>query len=520
MDDPNITMEEYTRLEEEKARRRGRPFNWQTATFGKLENYEDEDDCFIDFETEFPTIVFDNTLIALQSEPTVFFVNDLKTDLENDNNEIPSSPNPTVDYFDDLDLFKDFEHEFLVIIYNDGQTSKLDYLTEPIVNPKHIDEFNLNDKTSLSEYDEENDSHFNDLFNINHPDDSKSIKDNDDNNIDIIQSSEDMAPLPAADQRHPWLRFQVKGYTKGIRHSYEQRLDMIWSRPVNRVYVLDFEGLTPEMRHDLAMRLRMVYTGGEGQQVFMSHAWRRLFGIQAPLVREFILEFLSTCRLSDTEMGLDVVDTLCFQLGGVRRRMTWRQFILALGLHTEQEMTKAGFRAYWAGSDRLIPDKGDLRDYWIEISSYAHDKVTDVDLFYLRSMDHGTTNVPHLLAQYLFRHDEGRKIRARLSGGHFIRHLAMHFGLVSDQGLRGLQGPERQQAAAAGAHEADKTGPAANEGAQDIPAPAQAPLPPPPAPQPRTTSQRIEMIEEEMRDLRHDVVGLRGVVESFTTEQS
>ncbi|GKA64574.1 hypothetical protein Tco_0764281 [Tanacetum coccineum] len=50
-------------------------------------------------------------------------------------------------------------------------------------------------------------------------------------------------------------------------------------------------------------------------------------------------------------------------LGGARRRMTWRQFILALGLHTEQEMAEAGFGAYWAGSDRLIPDKGGLRDY-------------------------------------------------------------------------------------------------------------------------------------------------------------
>ncbi|GJT49123.1 hypothetical protein Tco_0975280 [Tanacetum coccineum] len=62
-------------------------------------------------------------------------------------------------------------------------------------------------------------------------------------------------------------------------------------------------------------------------------------------------------------------DTLCFQLGGVRRRMTWRQFILALGLHTEQEMAEAGFGAYWDGSERLIPDKGDLRDYWVKISS-------------------------------------------------------------------------------------------------------------------------------------------------------
>ncbi|GJV48286.1 hypothetical protein Tco_0845841 [Tanacetum coccineum] len=124
--------------------------------------------------------------------------------------------------------------------------------------------------------------------------------------------------------------------------------------------------------------------------------------------------------MSDTEMGLDVADTLCFQLGGVRRRMTWRQFILALGLHTDEEMAEAGFGAYWLGSER------------------APKKVTGVDLFYLWSMDRGTANVPYLLAQYLFKHVEGRKSGARLSRGHFIGCLAAHFGLVSDQGLRGL----------------------------------------------------------------------------------
>ncbi|GJV49846.1 hypothetical protein Tco_1440058 [Tanacetum coccineum] len=35
MDDPKMTMEEYIKFEEEKARRRGRVFNWKTATYGK-----------------------------------------------------------------------------------------------------------------------------------------------------------------------------------------------------------------------------------------------------------------------------------------------------------------------------------------------------------------------------------------------------------------------------------------------------------------------------------------------------
>ncbi|GKF00241.1 hypothetical protein Tco_0023591 [Tanacetum coccineum] len=105
--------------------------------------------------------------------------------------------------------------------------------------------------------------------------------------------------------------------------------------------------------------------------------------------------------------------------------------------------------------------------YSISSRGQAPEKVTDVDLFYLRSMDRGTTNVPHLLAQYLFRHAEGRKSGDRLSGVHFIGRLAMHFVLVGDEGLRGLQ-----QAAMAGAHEADKAGSVAEEGTQEILAPA------------------------------------------------
>ncbi|GKB60640.1 hypothetical protein Tco_0916826, partial [Tanacetum coccineum] len=68
------------------------------------------------------------------------------------------------------------------------------------------------------------------------------------------------------------------------------------------------------MRQALTDRLRMEYTGVGGLVSFTSHAWRRLFKIHGPLVREFMLEFFSTCRIDDNEMGLDIVDTLCFQL--------------------------------------------------------------------------------------------------------------------------------------------------------------------------------------------------------------
>ncbi|GJS39296.1 hypothetical protein Tco_0564339 [Tanacetum coccineum] len=205
MDDPNITMEEYIRLKEVKARKRGKVFSWETAKYGKIWYDEDIHD-LRSVETEFPAIAFNDGVSSektLSCKPTVsslndeidfrisfddfddedytvvfdknsftykiISTNDLKTDSKNDNEKVmPSlpSPEPAVSCFDDLDFFKDFENEFPAIVYNDTQTSKSDLLTEPILSPQHIDEFDLDDETSLSEYDEEEQNvlYFNDLF--------------------------------------------------------------------------------------------------------------------------------------------------------------------------------------------------------------------------------------------------------------------------------------------------------------------------------------------------------------------
>ncbi|GJW26862.1 hypothetical protein Tco_0040673 [Tanacetum coccineum] len=236
-------MEEYTRLQEEKALSRGETFNWQTATYGKMEYCKDEDDCFTNFKTKFPAIVLDNTLtsdVAILCGPTVsslnnneidfrisydesddedytvifdknsfsykiIYVNDLKTNSKNDNDKVnmPSflSLKPEVSYSNDLDFFKDFENEFPAIVYNDALTSKSDFSTKPILNPQHIDEFDLKSETSLSECDEkeQNVLYFNDLlpFNMIYPDDLKSDTDNDNDKIDIEQPSGDMSVIPS-----------------------------------------------------------------------------------------------------------------------------------------------------------------------------------------------------------------------------------------------------------------------------------------------------------------------------------
>ncbi|GJV01267.1 hypothetical protein Tco_1334836 [Tanacetum coccineum] len=77
MDDPNITMEEYVRLEEEKARKCRKVFNCETAKYGKIWYDEDVHD-LRSVETEFPAIVFNDNLSSNETlfcKPTVSSLN-------------------------------------------------------------------------------------------------------------------------------------------------------------------------------------------------------------------------------------------------------------------------------------------------------------------------------------------------------------------------------------------------------------------------------------------------------------
>ncbi|GJR19789.1 hypothetical protein Tco_0968316 [Tanacetum coccineum] len=130
----------------------------------------------------------------------------------------------------------------------------------------------------------------------------------------------------------------------------------------------------------------------------------------------------------------------------------------------------------------------------------APKKVTDTDLFYLRSMDEGTTIiVPYLLAQYLFRHTEGRKRGARMSSGHSVGCLAEHFGLricerLGDTWAWVAPRPKRQQVVAAGVAQADQEIP--EEGVQADPTPVQAPQ----------ISEKARILELKRRNMKITVL--------------
>nr|GEY35852.1 hypothetical protein [Tanacetum cinerariifolium] len=83
MDDPNITMEEYIKRQAAKAQRRGWTFNWEIATYDKV--YCDNLDFFIDFETDFLAIFYNDVLTSnhnISSKPTVSIYNAINADID------------------------------------------------------------------------------------------------------------------------------------------------------------------------------------------------------------------------------------------------------------------------------------------------------------------------------------------------------------------------------------------------------------------------------------------------------
>ncbi|GKA92322.1 hypothetical protein Tco_0814247 [Tanacetum coccineum] len=214
MDDPNITMEEYIRLQEEKALSHGKMFNWQTTTYGKREYCDNEDDSFTNYKTEFPAIVFDDITsnTTLSCESMVSPLNDNEIDFRIS--------------FDESDD-EDYTNEFPAIVYNDALMSKLDLLTEPTISPRHIHEFDLKDETSLSECDEEEQNvlYFNDLFpfNVIYLDDLKSDTDNN-NKINIERLSGDMSVIPIPDV--------INVNAQGSQYGVSWGMDTVYRLPV------------------------------------------------------------------------------------------------------------------------------------------------------------------------------------------------------------------------------------------------------------------------------------------------
>ncbi|GJY05217.1 hypothetical protein Tco_0371157 [Tanacetum coccineum] len=163
-------------------------------------------------------------------------------------------------------------------------------------------------------------------------------------------------------KRGEWLKFNNRDFSLDNRKEFKTRLVEIQKKEIERPGALDIEEFAA--RHEgialqnLNQFCHVSFT--QDDRTFTSQAWNM-----------------------DNIVDLDNVDTMVFQLGREKRSMTMRQFILALGLYTPEEMGNNLFEPFYESCFRSRHS--------------GKEKVTLDDLFLLHSMDGGVSRETSLL---------------------------------------------------------------------------------------------------------------------------
>ncbi|GKD82924.1 hypothetical protein Tco_1349763 [Tanacetum coccineum] len=176
MDDTYMTMEEYIKFKEEKARRRGRVFNWQTATYGKIR--VDDDLYVLRFvEAEFLAIVIVDTVTPQDALPC--------------KSQVSTPVNDEIDF---RISFDESDDQHYTIIYDKNSFS----YKMISVNDLKMDSENDNEKAEVPSF--------------------------------LPPKPATNMALPPHEQRHRFLRYEGLQYTDADIEDFESRLARIYIR--------------------------------------------------------------------------------------------------------------------------------------------------------------------------------------------------------------------------------------------------------------------------------------------------
>ncbi|GKC35717.1 hypothetical protein Tco_1048101 [Tanacetum coccineum] len=171
-----------------------------------------------------------------------------------------------------------------------------------------------------------------------------------------------------------WLKFNNRNFSLDSRKEIRKRFSKIRIKEIECPEGLNFEEFGALHEGTALQNLdQFCHVSFEhNDRRFTSQAWNRLFRIKEQVVREYIMEFLSSFTFRDHIEALDEADTMVFQLGGEWKSMTMRQFIQALGLYTHQEMNNNLFVPCYDSCYRIRPINYNLTQYVLNITTRAN----------------------------------------------------------------------------------------------------------------------------------------------------
>ncbi|GJR63369.1 hypothetical protein Tco_1505531 [Tanacetum coccineum] len=191
-----------------------------------------------------------------------------------------------------------------------------------------------------------------------------------------------------------WLKFKNEDFSSESQKEFRKKLLEFSKKEIERPEAFDIDEFSSLHEGIALQNLNQIYyiSYTQDDRTFTSQAWNMLFRIQEQVIREYVLEFLSSFTFREHIMELDNVDTMVFQLGGVRRSRR-----------------------------------------------NGKEKVTLDDLFLLHSMDKGArVDVPWHVAKFFTDKEKGYKKKILIVGAHLIGNFSRSFRLMTQRSLRSV----------------------------------------------------------------------------------
>ncbi|GKD74460.1 hypothetical protein Tco_1332742, partial [Tanacetum coccineum] len=238
------------------------------------------------------------------------------------------------------------------------------------------------------------------------------------------------------------LKFNNHNFSSDSQKEFRKRYSKIRIKEIERPKGLDFkefgtlhEGIALQ---NLNQFCHVSYE--QDDRRFTSQAWNKLFRIKEQIVREYVMEFLSSFTFRDHIEELDIVDTMVFQVGEEMRSMTMRQFIQALDVYRHQEMNNNLFEGFYDSCYRSRPIKYDPTLYVLNITTHAsYDTQHPPSYTLIRSP---IRRLAHRLLTLSIagRHsgkekEKGSKRKSPIVGAHLIGKIAHYYGLMTVKAL-------------------------------------------------------------------------------------
>ncbi|GJS75250.1 hypothetical protein Tco_0725131 [Tanacetum coccineum] len=147
-------------------------------------------------------------------------------------------------------------------------------------------------------------------------------------------------------------------------------------------------------------------------------------------------------ELSPLKHGTDCSGSKNMWLGrGVKRSVSIRQFILALGLYTPEEMNNNLFEPFRDACFRNRPNNYNPTEYFVRISTRNHYDTRHPPSYTMiknpirrlvHSMDGGDmVDVPCTVAKFLSEKAKGYKKKSLIVGSHLIGRIVRSYGLMA-----------------------------------------------------------------------------------------